>query len=60
MEAIQLFKQMEGERKKPDHLTFIVVLTARSHAGLVELGKRLFNLLQEVQDCPKIRSSRKI
>ena len=60
MEAIQLFKQMEGERKKPDHLTFIAVLTARSHAGLVELGKRLFNLLQEVQDCPKIRSSRKI
>ncbi|XVF20009.1 hypothetical protein REPUB_Repub11eG0161000 [Reevesia pubescens] len=44
-EAIQLFKQMQG--KKPDHLTFTAVLTACSHAGLVELGKCIFNLMQE-------------
>ncbi|XVF46559.1 hypothetical protein PTKIN_Ptkin03bG0036600 [Pterospermum kingtungense] len=46
-EAIQLFKQMEGAGKKPDYLTFIAVLTACSHAGLVDCGKRLFNLMQE-------------
>lgn len=44
-EAIELFYQMEKE-KKPDHLTFMAVLTACSHAGLVELGQRLFESMQ--------------
>lgn len=46
-EAIQLFKQMEGEGKKPDYLTFIAVLTACSHAGLVECGKSFFTSMQD-------------
>ncbi|KAK5773464.1 pentatricopeptide repeat-containing protein At5g59600 [Gossypium arboreum] len=46
-EAIQLFEQMEKEGKKPDYMTFIAVLSACSHAGLVELGKSLFNSIQE-------------
>ncbi|XVE59296.1 hypothetical protein DITRI_Ditri05aG0034700 [Diplodiscus trichospermus] len=50
---------MEGEEKPPIHLASIAVLTACSHAGLVELGMSLFNLmiLREVQDCPEIRAS---
>ncbi|KAE8678907.1 Pentatricopeptide repeat-containing protein [Hibiscus syriacus] len=46
-EAVQLFKQMEGEGKKPDYLTFVAVLSACCHSGLVELGKSLFDLMQE-------------
>lgn len=47
-EAIELFKQMEKEEgEKLDHLTFTAVLTACSHAGLVELGETLFYLMQE-------------
>ncbi|XVE79545.1 hypothetical protein DITRI_Ditri14bG0067300 [Diplodiscus trichospermus] len=45
-EAIQLYKQME-EGKKLDHLTFTAVLTACTHAGLVELGNSIFNSMQE-------------
>ncbi|XP_059430617.1 pentatricopeptide repeat-containing protein At5g59600-like [Corylus avellana] len=47
-EAIELFNQMEKEEgKKLDHLTFTAVLTACSHAGMVELGQSLFHLMQE-------------
>lgn len=47
-EAIELFNQMEKEDgKKLDHLTFTAVLTACSHAGMVEFGERLFHLMQE-------------
>ncbi|KDP42221.1 hypothetical protein JCGZ_02951 [Jatropha curcas] len=44
-EAIDLFNQMEG--KKLDYLSFVAVLTACSHGGMVELGKSLFLLMQE-------------
>lgn len=47
-EAIELFNQMEEEdEKKLDHLTFTAVLTACSHAGMVDLGQRLFHLMQD-------------
>ncbi|KAF5446884.1 hypothetical protein F2P56_032480 [Juglans regia] len=47
-EAIELFKQMEKEEgKKLDHLSFTAVLTACSHAGLVEIGQSLFQLMQK-------------
>ncbi|XP_050238868.1 pentatricopeptide repeat-containing protein At5g59600 [Mercurialis annua] len=47
-EAIELFVQMEKtEGKKIDHLSFTAVLTACSHGQLVELGQRLFRLMQE-------------
>lgn len=45
-EAIELFHKMQGEQKL-DHLTFTAVLTACSHAGLVELGQSLFQMMQE-------------
>lgn len=47
-EAIELFNQMELEGEaKLDHLTFTAALTACSHAGDIELGQRLFKIMQE-------------
>ena len=46
-EAIELFNQMEESETKLDHLTFTAVLNACSHAGMVELGKSLFQKMQE-------------
>ncbi|XP_038901081.1 pentatricopeptide repeat-containing protein At5g59600-like [Benincasa hispida] len=46
-EAIELFHQMkDDDEKKLDHLTFTAVLTACGHAGLVDLGRSLFQLMQ--------------
>ncbi|KAG4979677.1 hypothetical protein JHK84_033264 [Glycine max] len=47
-EAIELFNQMEKERAaKLDHLTFTAALTACSHVGDIELGQKLFKIMQE-------------
>eukprot|EP01018_Ginkgo_biloba_P031951 Gb_09797 [translate_table: standard] len=42
-EAIALFKQMQQAGMMPDYITFIGVLYACSHAGLVEEGWQYFN-----------------
>ncbi|KAK1437328.1 hypothetical protein QVD17_03119 [Tagetes erecta] len=36
--ALDLFSQMEKSKVKMDHITFVAVLTACSHVGLVEKG----------------------
>ncbi|XP_065852882.1 pentatricopeptide repeat-containing protein At2g02980, chloroplastic-like isoform X2 [Euphorbia lathyris] len=41
-EALKLFAEMEIQGIKPNGITFIGVLHACSHAGLVKEGKRLF------------------
>lgn len=47
-EALELFNQMEMEgAAKLDHLTFTAALTACSHAGDIELGQRMFRIMQE-------------
>ncbi|XP_057953122.1 pentatricopeptide repeat-containing protein At5g59600 [Malania oleifera] len=46
-EAVELFHHMEQGEEKPDHLTFTAVLTACSHAGMVELGQILFHSMQD-------------
>ncbi|XP_065878666.1 pentatricopeptide repeat-containing protein At5g59600-like [Euphorbia lathyris] len=47
-EAIELFNHMEKlEGEKLDYLSFMAVLTACSHAGIVQMGKSLFLLMQE-------------
>lgn len=43
--AIDLFEKIHTCGLKPDSVTFIGVLTACSHAGLVDLGFRYFNLM---------------
>ncbi|KAJ1264255.1 hypothetical protein BS78_09G249200 [Paspalum vaginatum] len=44
-EALELFQEMCRVGLKPDHVTFIGVLTACSHAGEVELGLRYFGAM---------------
>ncbi|KAG2676315.1 hypothetical protein I3760_12G047400 [Carya illinoinensis] len=43
--AILLFNKMRDERMKPDWITFVAVLLACNHAGLVDLGVRYFDLM---------------
>jgi len=42
-EALELFKQMQHEGIHPDHITFVSVLSAFSHVGLVDDGCYCFD-----------------
>jgi len=42
-EALELFEEMKLFGAKPDDVTFIVLLNACSHGGLVEEGRKLFH-----------------
>ncbi|XP_051150086.1 pentatricopeptide repeat-containing protein At5g44230 [Andrographis paniculata] len=44
--AIELFEEMLATDVKPNGVTFVGVLTACSHAGLVEQGKRIFHSME--------------
>lgn len=45
--AVELFSRMVDDGVVPDQVAFTVVLTACSHAGLVEEGRRYFNCMKE-------------
>ncbi|XP_076921640.1 pentatricopeptide repeat-containing protein At1g74630 [Bidens hawaiensis] len=45
-EALEIFNQMEGSGIEPDGVTFISVLYACSHAGLVEHGCNYFSMMK--------------
>lgn len=45
--AVNLFKDMIQSKVKPDCITFVAVLTACSHSGLVDTGLRLFESMQQ-------------
>ncbi|KAL0557889.1 hypothetical protein IC582_006441 [Cucumis melo] len=47
IKAIELYEQMLKEGILPDRRTFLTVLSACSHAGLVEEGNRYFNSMLE-------------
>ena len=47
MEAINLMSAMKDECIKPDKVTFIGVLTACSHAGLLEEGRKVFESIND-------------
>ncbi|KAL1210439.1 Pentatricopeptide repeat-containing protein [Cardamine amara subsp. amara] len=42
LEALKMFAKMERELVKPNAVTFVSVLTACTHAGLVEEGRRIY------------------
>ncbi|XP_004296377.1 PREDICTED: putative pentatricopeptide repeat-containing protein At3g23330 [Fragaria vesca subsp. vesca] len=42
-DAISLFEQMKGESVKPNYVAFMAVLTACSHAGLVDEAWKYYN-----------------
>ncbi|PSR86930.1 Pentatricopeptide repeat-containing protein [Actinidia chinensis var. chinensis] len=44
-EALEMFSRMERESMKPNDITFIAVLSACSHVGLVEMGRSYFNIM---------------
>lgn len=46
-EAIMLFDQMKGSKVTPDDVTFIALLCACSHAGLVDEGLEIFKTMKE-------------
>lgn len=46
-EALQLFKDMLAEGVKADHITFVSLLSACSHSGLVDEGQKCFDIMQK-------------
>ena len=46
-DAIKIFGQMRKNHKRPDDITFIGLLNACSHSGLVQEGCQLFNSMQK-------------
>lgn len=54
-EAISMFGRMEKDNIKPNGVTFISVLSACTHAGLVEVGRRWFKkMTHELSITPQI------
>ncbi|KAG7034173.1 Pentatricopeptide repeat-containing protein, partial [Cucurbita argyrosperma subsp. argyrosperma] len=47
-EAISLFERMLSVGMKPDHITYVGVLSACTHVGLIEQGRNYYNLMTEV------------
>jgi pentatricopeptide repeat protein len=47
-EAIELFEEMLAVGIKPDHITYVGVLSACTHVGLVEQGRRYYHLMQDL------------
>ncbi|XP_031282318.1 pentatricopeptide repeat-containing protein At4g33990 [Pistacia vera] len=45
--ALNLFREMLDERVKPDDITFVSLLSACSHSGLVSDGQSYFRMMQE-------------
>ncbi|PKI71623.1 hypothetical protein CRG98_007946 [Punica granatum] len=46
-EALAIFEKMQAEGVKPDHITFVALLSACSHSGMVDEGQRWFQSMQE-------------
>ncbi|XP_073129331.1 pentatricopeptide repeat-containing protein At4g33990-like [Henckelia pumila] len=45
--SLKLYDDMINERVNPDHVTFLSLLTACSHSGLVDQGKKCFDVMQK-------------
>ncbi|KAG6483425.1 pentatricopeptide repeat-containing protein At4g38010 [Zingiber officinale] len=51
-EALGYFEQMVGIGMNPNEVTFLAILSACSHSGLVEEGRCSFNLMTESYNLP--------
>lgn len=49
-EALKLFDEMKTTEVRPNKVTFVGVLTACSHAGMVEQGKKIFEAMEKVYE----------
>ncbi|KAJ4706148.1 Pentatricopeptide repeat-containing protein [Melia azedarach] len=47
-DAFNAFRQMEEEGVKPNHVTFVGLLSACAHSGLVDKGRWCFNMMRRV------------
>lgn len=47
-EAFDIFKEMEAEGVKPNHVTFVGLLSACCHSGLVEIGRWCFDIMKRI------------
>lgn len=53
--ALQIFSEMSRFAAKPDHITFIGVLSACSHGGLLDEGRKYFHAMKEIHQLePKL------
>ncbi|KAK3183802.1 hypothetical protein Dsin_031088 [Dipteronia sinensis] len=54
-EALNLFRKLEKEQIVPNDITFVGVLSACCHAGLIDVGREIFNSMKPVYGVePKI------
>ncbi|KAM7277145.1 hypothetical protein ACFE04_019011 [Oxalis oulophora] len=53
--ALQIFEEMEKSKVKPNELTFLHLLSACAHAGLVKEGKYLFDKMQNYSVIPSLK-----
>lgn len=54
-EALELFELMKKFKAKPSYITFIAVLNACTHAGLVDEGRRQFkSMIEEFRIEPRV------
>nr|XP_043637286.1 pentatricopeptide repeat-containing protein At4g21065-like [Erigeron canadensis] len=55
MEALDLFEKMTRDTR-PDHITFVGVLSACNHGGLLNKGREFFDLMiHEYKICPTVQ-----
>lgn len=47
LEAVEVLEQMLSSGSKPNEVTFVAILNACSHSGLIEQGMQYFNLMRE-------------
>uniref|UniRef100_J3L1H6 DYW domain-containing protein n=2 Tax=Oryza brachyantha TaxID=4533 RepID=J3L1H6_ORYBR len=52
--ALEIFEEMQESGESPDHVTFVSVLSACSHAGLVERGLGYIELMKDHGILPQI------
>ncbi|KAL3517788.1 hypothetical protein ACH5RR_020377 [Cinchona calisaya] len=52
-DALKLFQQMIGTGFEPNEVTFIAVLTACSHSGLVDSGLQYFKMMKKYNLVPR-------
>ncbi|XP_058113989.1 putative pentatricopeptide repeat-containing protein At3g25970 [Magnolia sinica] len=50
--SLDLFSQMQQSKLKPDHITFVGILSACSHVGLVEEGLNFLRSMEPVHGIP--------
>ncbi|KAL9234713.1 hypothetical protein vseg_009551 [Gypsophila vaccaria] len=51
-QALELYEQMLGVGIPPDRITFLTIITACSHSGLVHQGRRYFDSMRKYQIVP--------